>query len=528
MINAFDRMVGYFAPSTALKMAASRKKLEILNTGYSQHGASKTKKSLVGWFVSGGSPDDDITKSSHDLRIRSRDLYQGNPIAAGALKTAKTNVVGSGLQLNPQIDADFLGLTDEQADAWERNVIREFALWADSKNCDAARTSDFYQLQQLAFLSALMSGDVFALLSVIPRRGVPYDLSIQLIEADRVCNPYNVPELPPAMAGIEVGDYGEPVAYYIAKYHPLSTLDMKLNEWTKVKAFGERTGRRHVLHLMDIERPGQRRGVPVLAPVIESLKQLGRYAEAELMAAVVSGLVTGIVTSGSAENIEFGEAGTDFDTDLEDNRDDIKLGNGTVIQLAPGEKMDILNPSRPNAQFDPFVLAVMRQIGAALEIPMELLIKHFTASYSASRAALLEAWKFFRRQRDWLAYDFCQPIYEEWLAEAIARGRINAPGFFNDPAVRKAYCGAEWNGPSPGQIDPLKEVNAAKIRVQEGFSTRQRETAELTGGDWDKNYRQRVKEERMMKEGGLKIEQTPNGIESDPDDDDERSKNGRY
>ncbi len=44
--------------------------------------------------------------------------------------------------------------------------------------------------------------------------------------------------------------------------------------------------------MQDWERPGQRRGVPVLAPVIEALKQLGRYTDAELVAAVVSGLFT--------------------------------------------------------------------------------------------------------------------------------------------------------------------------------------------------------------------------------------------
>lgn len=101
---------------------------------------------------------------------------------------------------------------------------------------------------------------------------------------------------------------------------------------------------------------------------------------------------------------------------------------------------------------DGFVTSICRQIGAALEIPYELLLKNFTSSYSASRGALLEAWKMFKMRRDWLSNGFCQPIYEEFLAEGIAKGRIYAPGFFADPMARKAYCGAEWNGPSQGQI----------------------------------------------------------------------------
>jgi len=502
-----DKLVGYFSPDTALKRTVARKKMDVINTGYSHHGASGTKKSMIGWQHSSASADDDITLNLDVLRSRSRDLYMGNPIASGALKTNKTNVVGSGLKLNPQIDAEFLGLTAEQADEWEQNASREFALWADSKDCDAARMLNFYQLQQLAFLSALMSGDVFALLPIIPRKNNIYDLRVQLVEADRVCNPYNIIPDAKTLAGIEVGDYGEPVAYHIATHHPLSLIEQKMNTWTKVLAFGSLTGRRNVIHLLEMERPGHRRGNPMLSPVIEALKQLGRYTEAELMAAVVSGLFTVAITTENPEGMDIGEdhlPGIPEGTPLDKfTQDDIKLGNGTMIELAPGEKIEAINPGRPNAAFDPFVISILRQIGAALEIPMELLVKHFTASYSASRAALLEAWKFFRKQRDWLANDFNQPIYEEWLAEAVAKGRVKAPGFFSDLGVRKAYCGAEWNGPSPGQLDPLKEVNAAKTRVQEGFSTRQRETAELTGGDWNQNYRQRVREERMMREGGL-------------------------
>lgn len=506
----------------ALRREVSRQKLEILNTGYSHHGASRTKKSLVSWPDSGGSPDDDITLNHRTLVQRSRDLYMGNPLATGAIKTKVTNVVGSGLQLNPQIDAAFLGLTDDEADEKEREIRREFWLWAGNKDCDAARMCDFFQLQQLTFLSAAVSGDVFVALPIIPRPGRAYSLRVQVIEGDRVCNPQTKPDTPELMAGIETGEYGEPIAYHIAKYHPLSQFNTQLNEWMRVPAFGALTGRRNILHLTEMERPGQRRGVPMLAPVIESLKQLGRYSEAELMAAVVSGLFTAVITTDSPESaFELGEEqgpGIVSGTSDDDRPDDVKLGNGTVVQLGPGEKMEGINPCRPNASFDPFVLAVLRQIGAALEIPMELLIKHFTASYSASRAALLEAWKFFRRQRDWLASDFCQPIYEEWLSEAVARGRIAAPGFFADPAVRAAYCVAEWNGPSPGQIDPLKEVNAAVVRVQNCFSTRARETAELTGGDFDSNLRQRTREEKMMREGGLVVEKTVTAREPNSDD----------
>ncbi|XJI81796.1 phage portal protein (plasmid) [Escherichia coli] len=202
-------------------------------------------------------------------------------------------------------------------------------------------------------------------------------------------------------------------------------------KWERIPAYGSKTGRRNILHVMqDFERPGQRRGVPVLAPVIEALKQLGRYTDAELVAAVVSGMFTVFIKTDAPDG-PVGESGIPQYEQI-DNHDDNtqEMGNGSIVSLGEGESIDTANPGRPNTAFDGFVVAICRQIGAALELPYELLVKHFTASYSASRAALLEAWKMFRMRRDWMVQSFCQPIYEEWLTEAVAKGRVIAPGFF--------------------------------------------------------------------------------------------------
>jgi capsid protein len=103
----------------------------------------------------------------------------------------------------------------------------------------------------------------------------------------------------------------------------------------------------------------------------------------------------------------------------------------------------------------------------------------------------------------------------------VLKGRVQSPGFFDDPMKAYAYSWAEWNGPTQGQLDPLKEVKAAEARVRNGFSTRQRETMELTGGDWELNHRQRVKEERMRKEAGLNESATDadTGVKEERDDD---------
>lgn len=493
--RAIDRTVAAFSPERALRRELARRKLEILNTGYSHHGASQIKKSLIGWVSTGGDADADIVDNLPKLRERSRDLVMGMPIATGAMKTIRTNVIGAGLRLNASIDFEFLGLSSDEANAWEVNTEREFRVWADSKNCDAARMMTFGQIQGLALISALASGDVFAALPLIPRAGSVYDLRISLIEADRVSDPSPKPAGKNIFGGVEINDLGEAVACYIERTHPGAKIKSGKREWDRVEFFGAETGRPNILHVtQDWERPGQRRGAPLLAPVIETLKQLSRYSDAELMAAVVAGMFTVFIRSQTPE-APIGQAiPADQQVDAADPSS-IELGPGAIVGLGDGEDIVVANPSRQNSAFDGFVTAICRQIGVALEIPYELLVKHFTASYSASRAALLEAWKMFRMRRSWMVQSFCQPIYEEWLAEAVLKGRIQAPGFFDDPVVRAAWCGAKWYGPSQGHLNPQQEAAAAKIRIEEEISTREREAAEYAGESWESIHAVRVREE---------------------------------
>lgn len=496
-----DKAIAVVAPQTALKRTAARQKLQILNSGYSNYGASVVKKSLAGWLHAGGSSREDIEDNVSILRQRTRDLYMGVPIANGAVKTMRTNIVGRGLRLKPNIDTELLGISPEERRTLEKQIEREWNIWAESTDCDMARIDNFCELQQLAFLNWLISGDCLAVLPVKPRLNQPYDLRVQLIEADRLCSPDNCDTIDnKIVGGVEVDKSGEVVAYHIADHHPLSYAYADIS-WQRVEAFGKTTGRRNVLHLMNRERIGQRRGVPFLAPVIESLKQLGRYTDAELVAAVVSGMFTVFIekADASSEDAIGSIIPEEVQVDAEDETT-IELAPGAVIDLNEGEKAHDMNPGRPNANFGGFVEAICQQIGASLEIPYELLMKRFNSSYTASKGALEEAWKMFNMYRDWLATDFCQPVYEEWLTEAVAKGRIKAPGFFTDPVIRKAYCGAKWNGPAKGMLDPVKEVTAAEKRVQNGFSTRSDETMQMTSTSYYNNIEQLKHEEKELRE----------------------------
>lgn len=502
-MNILDKAIAYINPQAAVKRAAARNTLSVLDSGYGNYGASFSRNSLRGWNASGGSADEDIHEHLETLRERSRDLYAGVPLAAAAFKKLRTSAVGQGLRLKSQIDFRYLGMDEEQARELEAQIEREFALFAESPDCDAERIDDFYELQQLAFLNWLMSGDVLALMPLKKRVGTPYELTIRLIEADRVSTPPDKKFDPLIESGVERDKSGEVVAFWVASNHPLAYENVReLTKWTRVKAWGDRTGRRNALFICTRERIGQLRGVPFIAPVIEALKQLGRYTDAELMAAVISGMFTVFIEKdGISEEVPLGEM-EPVDAGDRTAAGAIRLGNGAIVDLQEGEKANAINPGRPNANFDGFVRAISSQVGAALEIPYEVLMSQFNSNYSASRAALLEAWKTFRMYRGWLTNDFCQPVFEEFMCEAVAKGRIKAPGFFSDPLVRKAYCKAKWSGPSQGQIDPLKEVNAAVVRVENGFSTRDTEALELNGSSFYTNVGQLRTENTLLAEAG--------------------------
>lgn len=527
-MNILDKAIEKISPQKALQRESARWKLQTMrafqNSGYDESGAARNKNSMRGWLASSKTPQEDIDKNIPVLRQRSRSLFMSAPLAVSAIKTNRTNIVGEGLRLKSTIDADLLGLSMDEAAAWQRAAEREFELWAKSKFCDSTRVNNFYEIQQVACMSWLMNGDACVLLEYErPTKALPYGLRVHLIESDRVSTPNSTgnnvylyatdPDTKNRIFnGVEVDSNNRVVAYHICSTYPNSNLYTR-KEWKRVKAFGDKTGTPNVLMIYETERAEQYRGVPYLAPVIESLKQLTRYSEAEMMAAVINGFFTVFITSEKGTT-ETGFTGVvDEEDQISDDDINYEIGPGMVNMLAPGEGVEIADAKRPSSNFDAFTTSLAKYVGAALEIPVELLVKHFSSSYSASRAALLEAWKAFRMKRSWLASDFCQPVYEIFLTEAIASGRLKAPGFFLDPLIRAAYCGAQWNGPAQGMIDPVKEVNAAEKRINIGISTRQRETIEMTGGDFDSNVAQLAREKQLMEAAGI----TSSVVEKQPE-----------
>lgn len=506
--NAVELVSQHSIPGSKQSASAPR-------MSYGSHGASQTLNSMVGWIIDAGNAEDNIDLYSSTLRKRARDLYAGGGLARSGPETLTTSVVGWGILPKPKIDGDFLGMTDEAREEAEKTIAREFRLWAGNTMCDATRRQNFYGIQQLAFLSMLMSGDVFALFGMKENKRTPYQTTIRLLEADRICNPDSSGDSEGTATdsggrivdGVETDQEGTVIRYHVASRSPIAENDSSELIWTAIDAFGADTGYPNILHVMTYERPEQCRGIPFVAAEIEQLKQFTRYMNAELAANVVSAMLTCFITSDQDDGSFGMQDAVNKEDKVTDDDISLELAPGAVYSLPPGKKIETVNPLRSNSQFETFVNTCITVIASSMGIPKEVLTKKYESNYTAARAALLDFWRTVKVYRTRFNDDFNQPIYEQWLSEAVATGRIDAPGFFDDPAVRQAWCGCVWMGASMGHVDPKKEVAAAESRIANNITTQEQEAAEYNGNDWAANIRQRKKEVAAAQELTSLLEQ---------------------
>lgn len=471
--------------------------------------ASLDNPDLARWQPANASADADLLDERRVIAARARDLARNSGVAEGALQTVTDNVIGVGLRLASTPDYKLLGKSKEWAEEWSTRVESLWRTWAESMDCDAGRSLDFTGLTVQVFRSGWLNGEGLALPLWLPRPGAQYGLRLQVIDPERLCNPIGKTNGPRLRDGVEIDEWGGPVAYYIRKAHPgdyALASSAEMMTWQRIPATTP-WGRPRVLHVHDKERAGQSRGKPSLTSVMRQFKVLGDFTNAELKAAVVNAKIAMVTESSlSQESVtellsSDGDARQEYADALNDRGlSTITMEDGQIIPLSLGEKLSGFTPGRPSESFDPFVTMIFRHIATGLNIPYELLMKDFSrTNYSSARAALIEAWRFFRGRRQWISTYWARPVFELWLEEAVHLGLVEAPDFYQN---RAAYCRCRWIGPGRGWIDPVKEADAAKIRMDGNISTLEAECAEQ-GLDWEEVLEQRAAEKKRMEELGL-------------------------
>lgn len=519
-----DRALMRVAPSWGLKRYQARVRAAAWTQRLGAYGydAGSNQPVFREWQTSIGNADTDLIPQIDTIRSRSRDLVRNAPVAAAAAGSYETHIVGTGLKLNAMPDQRVLGLTDQQADTIQTELESLWECVADSLDFESPHT-DIASMQRLVIRSQFESGDVLMVRRQDRRVGDVLGLKVMLVEADRIRTPTSETDSDTMRGGVETTQQGRVVAYHVRNRHPGDLYFGNALDSTRIPVMG-RQGRMLSRLILTKQRPGQRRGIPVLAPVMEVVKQGQRLTKNELNASVVTSALTLFVES-EASGGGIPQVPVGFVEDPPARADEVYLPNNAVmVDLMPGERIQTVAPNRPNDLFAPFWESLQEQVGMGTMIPYEVLLRRYQNSYSAARAALLDAQRFWNTRSDFLAKQFLVLVYEWVLWEAIARRMIDLPGFVDDPVARKAWLRSKWIGDARGAINETDQARAAQIRIATGISNRQIEAIRVNGSDWARDVQpQRVREKAMLDDAGMPFSAMTDQQAAAPelDDDDE-------
>lgn len=494
-------------------------------------------QSLAKWLPQLRSADSDLLPGKPLIDVRSRDIARNDAYVQGGANLHKDNIVGAHYLLNSRPATKVIFGKDDPV--WEEEFQEEveelWDLYASSPNhwVDASRQADFTTLVRMAVGTHVLAGEVLATCEWITGDASEYNTAIQMVDLDRLStdpssgfNPYN-------RAGVIFNQQGAPQAYQIRTTHPFDYpfLQTQAPSWNTV-ALKKPWGRLQVIHLYEKIRPQQTRGVTELASALKEMRMTHKFRDVNLQRAVLQSLYAAVITSDLDSSTLFAQLGEGH-SNLEDfehlfnqyaagymssvnayagKAGRMKLDGVRIPHLYPGTKLELMSAGDSAQTNQGFEASLLRYMAAALGVSYEQLSRDYTSTnYSSARAAMAETWKFMSARKKLIADRFASAIFRLWIEEAVNKNMLTtfpaskAPMLYTNGVQNRkfeALAGCEWIGASKGQIDELKETQAATMRLNAGLSTAQDELARL-GKDWRKTYRQIKREKDMQEQLGL-------------------------
>lgn len=466
--------------------------------------------SIAEWFGPQVSTPQGESRERSVMQRRAADLSANSWAAHSAVEAISVNAIGTGLVPTSSIPADMLGIPPEAARELGKRMEWAFALW--TTEADVRGQCHFSDLQNLGIRTMLGLGEMVHLVVMFgdadcKRFDRSFSLALQTLSPSRLMTPSDLTADPYVRDGVRLSDYGRPEGYYLAT--PKAAIESSLlsiestallsSDFTYVPSrVGHRPG---LFHLFRHETDEQVRGVSAFSKGIELFRNLSDAISYELFAQVIAASFPVFIAmenggaqlpAGVAEafgTVEEGEAAERLQ----------RITPGQIVYGNANEKPQVLESNRPSSNFQAFVDIVLRATAASVGIPYESLTKDFSkTNYSSARAALNEAWKLYSFYREWFGRLYCQPLYEMVIEEAYLRGMFElpagAPGFYE---ARKFWCNADWRGPSRGFVDPVKEITATILALQNRLMTYKEAWAER-GGDFDEAVATMLEEDPML------------------------------
>lgn len=437
-----DKIIGYFAPSTGLRRALARGAIARVRA---YEGASTRD----GWIPrrAGASINADAAIDGRMLRARARSLCQNNPYMAKALRSLAANIVGEGIRA---------------ASRAKRPAMRARidALWAQWVSvADADGRADFYGLQSMALRAMKQDGEVLIRIRTRrPEDGLPVPLQLQLLEIDyldttktqNLGNGFSVTQ------GIEHNPIGQVTAYWLFDQHPGdAAYSATLSTWQSRRIPADQ-----IIHLYELERPGQQRGITAFAPVIARARDLAIFEDAEIARKQNEALLS-VFVSGDGQDFSIPVPGGSMAAAQERAAAVGQLGTltGGAIIGTNGQTVTVAQPAAVPGYAD-YVRVQLYALAAGLGVTYEMLTGDLSqVNFSSSRMGAIE----FRRQAaqtQWhvMVPRFCQPVWDAFIAAAELSGALDKPD---------AAC--EWTTPRWDYVNPLQDVQADTAAISTGL-----------------------------------------------------------
>lgn len=486
-------------------------------------GAERLSRETMRWNPSMRSPDQVINFAKPVADARGRDMVHNDGYAMGAVTTHRDSIVGASYRLNSQPNWRVLGASQEWAEEFQQVVEARFNLIADSDACylDASGMNTFTGLIRLAVGGFVMTGEVLATAEWLRSSVRPLRTAIQMVSPDRLSNPNGVSDDRFLRRGIRKDQFGKPVSYFIRRGYPTEWYDEQAYFWKEVPAT-KPWGRKQVIHIIEQLLPDQSRGIADMVSVLKQMKMTKSFQEVTLQNAVVNASFAAAIESelppevvyqslGGADNAGWINTIGQYMNALNDyigNSSNINIDGAKIPHLFPGTKLNMTPMGTPGGVGSDFEESLQRNIAAALGLSYEEFSRDYSkTSYSSARASMVSTWRFMQSRKKNVADRLATAIYALVLEEEISAGNVPLPpgktaAHFYEPLMKDAYTACAWIGASRGQIDELKETQAAILRIKSGLSTYEIEVAKL-GLDFREVFEQRAREEGIIKAKGL-------------------------
>lgn len=494
-------------------------------------GASMRSRELASWNPNTQSADNEILPIKLRSDARARDMGRNDAYVQNGANLHRDNIVGSMYLLNSKPSS--VTLFGTQDDAWEEayqaEIEEKFTLWAESANNwpDASRMNNFTGLVRLAVATQTYSGEMLATVEWLRDGGAsrPFNTAIQMVDTDRLSTPFDLMSDKWVRGGVRRNGYGAPQGYYIRDAHPTDwQMSPDTMTWTYVP-IRKPWGRLQVLHFFEQQRPDQTRAIAQMVAALKEMKMTKNFRDIVLQNAVVNSMYAASIESDLPTEAIFARlGGTDFTPDalqealtayitghfatiseFSGGSKNLQIDGVRIPHLPPGSKLQLRPANTSGAPLGTeFEMSLLRHIAAALNVSYEQLSKDYSnTNYSSARAAMTETWKSMLSMKKMGADRFASAVFRLWLEESINGGmieavkRANMPSWY-DGLNADALSACDWVGASRGQIDELKETQAAVLRVSSGLGTLEGELARL-GLDWRKVLRQLAREDKLKK-----------------------------